>query len=154
VAAAALSGINQGRRAMNDGVRAVSISRGRLLRTAIAVCALAGLATACAPDTINNRAATGFDAYLNKLKSCKPFTIGSVDLSVLVGYDAMGDQNYQYFVDQTSKLYYNRIGFDSYRQSLTGFFGDGSKNGPTFDCIFANLPADRPMAPAAPVITY
>ena len=139
---------------MNDDIGVFSSGLGRVLRSALAVAACAGLVAACAPDAVNNRAATGFDAYLNKLKTCKPLTIGSMDLSVLVGYNAMGDQNYQYFVDQTSKLYYNRIGFDSYRQSLTGFFGDGSKNGPTFDCIFANLPADRPMAPAAPVVTY
>lgn len=139
---------------MNDAIRGFSMGRGRLLRVAIAVVTFAGVMTACAPDSMNNRAAGGFDGYLNKLKSCKPFTIGTVDLSVLVGYNAMGDQNYQYFVDQTSKLYYNRIGFNSYRESLTGFFGDGAKNGPTFDCIFANLPADRPMAPAAPVSTF
>ena len=139
---------------MNDGLGVMGRRGRRLFRGAIGVVGCAALLAACAPDSMNNRAATGFDAYLNQLKTCKPFTIGSMDLSVLVGYNAMGDQNYQYFVDQTSKLYYNRIGFDSYRQSLTGFFGDGATNGPTFDCIFSKLPANRPMAPAAPVISY
>ena len=126
----------------------------RQLRVLFATLAGVAVLWACAPDSINNRAATGFDAYINKLKTCKPFVIGSIDLAVLIDYNAMGDDNYQNFIDQTSKLYYHRIGFDLYRQSLVGFFGDGPKNQATFDCIQSNLPADRPMGPPGSVISY
>ncbi len=139
---------------MYSVVNAVSGAGVRNCRMLVA--ALAGLAllVGCAPDSINNRAATGFDAYINTLKTCKPFVLGSVDLAVLIDYNAMGDDNYQNFMDQTSKLYYHRISFDLYRQSLKGFFGDGPQNQATFDCIQSHLPADRPMGPPGSVISY
>lgn len=120
----------------------------RTVRLATALAAAVLALGACAPDTMSNRGATGLNAYMSSLKSCKPLEIGSTDLSVLIDYDSgMMNENYQNFADQTSKLYYNRIGFDEYRQTLTGFLGDGWQNKASFDCIFSKLPADRPSAP-------
>jgi hypothetical protein len=59
----------------------------------------------------------------------------------------MSVNNYNYFVDVTSKLYYNRLTQDGYRQAVVGFLGPGSSNERSFECIFRNLPADRPSAP-------
>jgi hypothetical protein len=123
---------------------------GRTRSFAIAAVGAVILVAGCAPDSVNSRGATGFDAYLTSLESCKPLEIGSTDLSVLIGYDnSMMNQNYQYFVDQTSMLYYNSIGPDQYRQTLTAFLGAGWQNEATFNCIFSKLPADRPNAPVA-----
>ncbi len=114
----------------------------------IAAVAAALLASACAPDSVNNREATGFNAYLSSLKTCKPLEIGSTDLSVLIDYNmSMMNPNYQYFVDQTSFLYYNRIGRDEYRNNLTANLGAGWQNEASFNCIFDKLPAKRPNAP-------
>ena len=122
---------------------------GRTFSFAIAAVGAVMLAAGCAPDSLNSRGATGFNAYLNSLKTCRPLEIGSTDLSNLIGYNnSMMDQNYQYFVDQTSMLYYNRLSPDQYRQALTAFLGSGWQNDASFNCIFSNLPADRPNAPA------
>jgi hypothetical protein len=59
----------------------------------------------------------------------------------------MGNNDYNYFLDVTSKLYYNRMSPASYRQALEGFFGAGTPNNRSFDCIFRTLPPDRPNAP-------
>jgi hypothetical protein len=124
-----------------------SVRRARgAVSTIVAASAL--LLGACAPDTINNKGATGFDAYLSSLRGCHPLEIGSADLSVYLANEGMGNQNYQYFIDQTSMLYYNRISSAQYRESLTAFFGDSSSNAASFDCVFAKLPSDRPRAPA------
>ncbi|MBS0320950.1 MAG: hypothetical protein JSR18_10455 [Proteobacteria bacterium] len=118
-------------------------------RARLAALALASALTlaACAPDTVSNKRATGFDAYLNTLRACHPLQIGSMDLSVYLDYDSMGDTQYLYFMDQTSKLYYNRVSYAQYRESMTAFFGAGTSNQASFDCIFNKLPPDRPLAP-------
>ncbi len=88
----------------------MNISRKRARFALVAgVCLLA--LGACAPDTVSNKQATGFNAYLDSLRTCRPLQVGSVDLSVYVDYDAMGNDQYLYFIDQTSKLYYNRISY-------------------------------------------
>jgi hypothetical protein len=121
---------------------------GRTLSLAVAVVGAVTFVAGCAPDSVNSRGATGFNAYLSSLKTCKPLEIGSTDLSVLIDYNnSMMNQNYQYFVDQTSMLYYNRLRPDQYRQALTAFLGAGWQNDASFNCIFSKLPADRPDAP-------
>jgi hypothetical protein len=97
------------------------------------------LATAaCAPDAVNNRAATGFDGYVNQVqRACAPVQLGRYQLAnPLMG--GGGDGSYDFWLDQTSKLYYRRLTPAGYRDSLNGFFGAG--NNATIDCIVANLP--------------
>jgi hypothetical protein len=123
---------------------------GRTRSFAIAAVGAVMFVAGCAPDSVNSRGATGFNAYLSSLKTCKPLEIGSTDLSVLIDYNnSMMNQNYQFFVDQTSMLYYNRLSPDQYRQTLTAFLGAGWQNEASFNCIFSKLPADRPNAPVA-----
>src|SRR5262249_19836859 len=60
---------------------------------------------------------------------------------------ASGSTTTTYFFDVTSKLYYKRLTPDGYRQAAVGFFWAGTSNDRSFECIFRNLPADRPSAP-------
>jgi len=102
----------------------------------LALCALA--LAACAPDAMNNRAATGFDGYVNTLqRACAPLQLGAYQLAdPLMG--GAGGNSYDYWLDQTSRLYYRRIDPATYRESLNAFFGAG--NDRTIDCIVRNLP--------------
>ncbi|MEP6941318.1 MAG: hypothetical protein ABI981_00170 [Betaproteobacteria bacterium] len=105
-------------------------------------------ATACAPDAVRSNQATGFNAYLKQLpSSCRRLQIGSEDLTQQILANDMGNDNYNYFINVTSRLYYNRISEASYRQALVGFFGAGTGNDAAFDCIFRTLPPNRPNAP-------
>ena len=118
-----------------------------LTQVALAVLG-AMLATGCAPDSVRSVQATGFNAYIKQLPtSCKPLQIGSQDLSDQIAMNDMGSNDYNYFLDVTSKLYYNRMSQESYRQALVGFFGAGSYDNASFNCIFRTLPPDRPSAP-------
>jgi hypothetical protein len=93
---------------------------------------------ACAPDAVNDRAATGFNGFVNDVsRACAPLQFGRYQLSnPLMG--GAGGNTYDYWLDQTSKLYYRSIGPGTYRESLNAFFGAG--NDGTIDCIVANLP--------------
>ena len=121
----------------------------RALPAAIGAITLIGaLVAGCAPDAVRSSQATGFNAYLKQLPtSCRRLQIGSQDLTEQISMNDMGDNNYNYFVDQTSRLYYNRISEAMYRQSLVGFFGAGTGNDAAFDCIFRTLPPNRPNSP-------
>ncbi len=120
-----------------------------LLPTALAIgvaCVVAG----CAPDAYRSAQATGFNAYIQKLgQVCRPLQIGDQDLSRKILEAPTGDDNYIYFIDNTSRLYYNQLSQASYRQALVGFFGAGTYNDVSFNCIYNNLPAERPNAPPA-----
>ena len=110
--------------------------------------AIATTAAACAPDSVRSNQAVGFNAYIQRLgQVCRPLQIGDQDLSRMILEQATGEQNYVYFIDNTSRLYYNRMTPQSYRQALVGFFGTGTYNDQSFNCIFLNLPPDRLNAP-------
>ncbi len=120
-----------------------------LLPIALAM-AVAFLVAGCAPDAYRSAQATGFNAYIQKLgQVCRPLQIGDQDLSRKILEAPTGDDNYIYFIDNTSRLYYNQLSQASYRQALVGFFGAGTYNDVSFNCIYNNLPADRPNAPPA-----
>ena len=109
---------------------------------------LAMVAAGCAPDAVRSAQATGFNAYMKKIgQVCQPLQIGSADVGEWIRMNDMSVNNYNYFVDVTSKLYYNRLTQEGYRQAVVGFLGPGSSNDRSFDCIFRNLPPDRPNAP-------
>lgn len=118
-----------------------------LARLAVAT-AIAGTGAGCAPDAVRSVQATGFNAYLKQIgQVCQPLLIGSQDVGRMIQMNDMGVDNYNYFVDVTSKLYYDRLTPASYRQAVVGFFGAGTSNERAFECIFRNLPSDRPNAP-------
>ena len=102
---------------------------------------------ACAPDAVRNYAATGFNGYLNSLKSaCPNLQIGSNDIGLWLQYNSVND-NFNYWLDMTSKLYYRRVSADEYRSAVAAQLGPGSSNGASFDCIIRNLPEQRDTAP-------
>jgi hypothetical protein len=107
-----------------------------VLSTIVVACWFLG---GCAPDAFSNRAATGFDAFVNQVsRACAPLQLGPYQLArpLMGGVDA---DTYAYWLDQTSRLYFRRITPGAYRESLTGFFGAG--NDRTIDCILTNLPS-------------
>jgi len=114
------------------------VARGTAAGPALAL-TLAAFLAGCAPDAVNNRAATGFDGFVNKVsQACAPIQLGQYQLAnPLMG--GAGGNSYDYWLDQTSRLYYRRIGAAQYRESLDAFFGAG--NDATIDCIVGNLPA-------------
>jgi hypothetical protein len=109
------------------------------VRVTVLIVAVLAVA-ACAPDAVNNRAATGFDLFVNRIsRACAPIQLGQFQLAnPLMG--GVGNNSYDYWLDQTSRLYYHRIGAAAYRESLNAFFGAG--NDATIDCILRNLPRD------------
>jgi len=122
-----------------------------LRRRAALAAAVLGLA-GCAPDTVTNRAATGFNAFLDTIAvQCKPLMIGSYDMTERLQRKGIYGDDYNYFFDATSQLYYQRRTPDDYRSAINGFFGGGATTNRGIDCIIANLPADRPQA-APPLI--
>jgi len=115
-------------------------------RALIALAAMAALA-ACAPDAVTNRYATGFNAYLDQVAiACKPLMIGQYDMTYRLQHLGVYGDNFDYFFDATSQLYYQRKTAAEYRSSINGFFGAGAITDRSIDCIIANLPADRPAA--------
>lgn len=131
-----------------------TLGRGRRMQRPPALSALAVVLVStalggCAPDSVRSVEATGFNAYIQKLgQVCQPLLIGDADVGEWIRMNTMGNDNYTYFFDVTSKLYYKRLTPDEYRQAVVGFLGPGSSNDRSFDCIFRNLPPDRPSAPA------
>ena len=95
----------------------------------------------CAPDAMNNRAATGFNGYLNTIgRDCSPLLLGGQEMSEALQTGA-GDNNYNYWLDVTSKLYYGTMSPAGYREALTAFFGAGYDR--AIECTIAKLPATR-----------
>jgi hypothetical protein len=123
--------------------RHASPRRCAALAVALVVVALA----ACAPDAVTNKNATGFNAYLGQIATaCKPLMIGSYDMSYQIQRQGIYDDDYNYFLDVTSRLYYQRMTAVDYRSAINGFFGAGATTDRGIECIIANLPADRPQA--------
>ena len=125
---------------------------GKLKRTAsigVALPLLAIVAVACAPDSVSNRQATGFNGYLNTLAtSCRPLVIGPYDVGGWLMMRGSDDSNYNYFFNMTSRLYYGTVSQAEYQEGVASFLGPGSTNAQAFACIFANLPSQRPPAGA------
>ena len=96
----------------------------------------------CAPDSVTSRQATGYNAFLDQIaRECKPLQIGRYQMSEMIQRNAMVD-DYVYFIDQTSRLYYGRIAQAAYRDSINAFFQGGS-TGVAIDCILSKLPPNR-----------
>ena len=106
-------------------------------------CAALALVAGCAPDAMRNYQATGFNGYLNSLKTaCPNLQIGANDIGLWLQYGGVTD-NYNYWLDMTSRLYYRRIGAEEYRSAVAAQLGAGSSNAGAFDCIIRNLPEQR-----------
>ena len=99
---------------------------------------LAGL-TGCAPDAWSNKQATGLNAFLNRIAvECAPLQMGRYQMAGMILRNEVGDTDaYNYFFDQTSRLYFGNLSQAAYRSSIDGFF-DGPNA--AVDCIVSKLP--------------
>ena len=121
----------------------------QLLRAQSALMVLAAVAavTGCAPDAVSNRYATGFNAYIDQIAvACKPLMVGQYDMTYRLQNKGIYGDDFNYFFDATSQLYYQSKTAADYRSAINGFFGGGATTDRSIDCIIANLPADRPKA--------
>jgi len=131
----------------------------RTSRTASAIRAMATVAAmtlcSCAPDAVRNNAATGFNGYLDSLKTaCPNLRIGTSDVGQWIQYGS-GDNDYNYWLDMTSRLYYGRVSPAEYRSAVGAQLGASTSNAAAFDCMIGALPAQRDSAPPPRgVITY
>jgi len=122
----------------------------RKFASSVSLLALVALIVGCAPDAVRSIDATGYNGFLRKITAvCQPMLIGDKDVGEMLRLEEGGsnDGGYDFFLDITSKLYYNRISPAAYRENLTGFFGAGTSNNAAFTCILNNLPVQRPNAP-------
>jgi hypothetical protein len=121
----------------------------RKLASALLVFVLGALLAGCAPDEVRGTDLTAFNAFIRKLGTvCGPLRIGTKDIGEMIRLsDGGNDSDYAYFLDVTSKLFYNRMSPAAYRESLAATFGPGAGNDAGFACILNNLPAQRPNAP-------
>jgi hypothetical protein len=109
---------------------------------ALVLCVLLPLASGCAPDAMSNRQAGDFDVFLDRIaRECRPLSIGRYQMSERIEHDAIND-DYIYFLDQTSRLYYGTISPATYRTSIDAFFLGGSTS-VAVDCIVSRLPPNR-----------
>lgn len=124
---------------------------GDIVRTGLVVVALILTQAACAPDAVSNREAKGFNAYLDSLpRRCPDLRVGRHDIADWLRTDgSAGGSDYVYWLDQTSRLYYNRITDEQYRDSVMGSLGGGRGDARAVDCMIASLPENRPMSPKA-----
>ena len=106
---------------------------------ALGVAAMMAMLTGCAPDAWSNKQATGLNAFLNQIATkCAPLQLGRYQMSGMILRNDIGDTNaYNYFFDQTSRLYFGTLPAASYRSSIDGFF-DGPNA--AVDCILSQLP--------------
>ena len=106
------------------------------------------LLTGCAPDAMTNKVATGFNEYLDRIAvACKPMMVGRYDMSYRLQQKGLYDDDFNYFLDLTSRLYYQAVTPEAYESGINGFFGGGATTNRSIDCIIVNLPANRPQAP-------
>lgn len=103
----------------------------------------------CAPDAARNFEAKSFNHYVDKIQSaCAETRLGTHDVGEWLRTGSNdSDDEYVYWLDQTSRLYYQRISVPEYRASIAGSMGGDKNNADALDCIVRQLPADRPYRP-------
>jgi hypothetical protein len=117
----------------------------------LAAAAAIAVLAACAPDAWQSQKATGFNQFLDNVGTqCQPLWIGSQQLPQIDSqYAGAWQSNFDVFLDNTSRLYYNRMSPADYRvavQSIALTTTD-SRTNRSIDCIIAKLPSDRPSKP-------
>src|SRR5215471_17979037 len=80
----------------------------------------------CAPDAVTNKYAIGFNAYLDQIAAaCKPLMIGQYDMTYRLQQKGIYGDDFNYFFDATSRLYYQSMTPADYKSAINGFFGAG-----------------------------
>ncbi len=123
------------------------------IRRLTAAAAAAAVLSACAPDAWQSYKAAGFNQFLDTVGAqCQPLWIGGQQLPQIDSqYAGAWQSNFDVFLDNTSRLYYNRMSPADYRvavQSIALTTSD-SRTNRSIDCIIAKLPTDRPSKPGS-----
>jgi hypothetical protein len=93
-----------------------------------------------APDAVVEK--PGVEAFYNQIaNACGHHSLGNQPLNYLINISNSDDNDY--FLDETSKLYYGRIDRSTYATDINGFFPTDA-NQPALNCIFAQLDAASP----------
>ena len=124
----------------------------RLLATASLVAVL----PACAPDAWQNYKASGFNDYLNVVQAqCQPLWIGDMYLRTFDMSSAGAQQsNFSSLLDNTSRLYYNRITPADFRVAVQSqvMTSTDARTNRSIDCMITQLPPDRPRSPPGGIV--
>ena len=106
------------------------------MRRRFALLAVATALAGCAPDSW--RYAPTFNDFLRQIsRECHPSSIGMKQISNL--------NSDSFFVNQTSRLYHNRISTHQYVTAINGFFP--GNNAAALDCILERVPRGGEPAP-------
>ncbi|KPK03684.1 MAG: hypothetical protein AMJ64_15165 [Betaproteobacteria bacterium SG8_39] len=109
------------------------------LRTTLLVSGSALLLAACAPDAIIP--SRPYDAFLEQLeKTCRGQAIGPYTVDQLVRRSQSRHGNF--FMDQTSRLYFARINAEDWTTQLSGFL-DARPEDPGIACVIREYNATR-----------
>lgn len=88
----------------------------KTLLVAVAACSLSG----CATDAWTNKEATGFNAFLNQIADvCAPLEVGPMVVTRNYEPPNYAAGQYDNWLDQTSRLYYQRITAEKYVQNIS-----------------------------------
>ncbi|MFB1485779.1 MULTISPECIES: hypothetical protein [unclassified Thiocapsa] len=110
--------------------------RTTLVMTGVVILALFGCGgNLVAPDSLIEK--PGVEGFYNQIAAaCGHLNLGNQPLNYVINI-SNGDDN-DYFLDETSKLYYGRIDRTTYATDINSFFPTGT-NTPALNCIYAQL---------------
>jgi hypothetical protein len=95
----------------------------------------AALVAACAPDAW--KPAPGYDGFLNQVQNaCYYQRIGLVNVGDMLTNP--GSTQAGYFIDETSRLYYDKITPDNWTSAVTAFM-QGRSDDPGVRCVLDQL---------------
>jgi hypothetical protein len=116
-------------------------------QVALTLLATATLVSGCAPDAWSNVKATGFNAYLNQIAvECAPLYAGPQVITVNYEPPNYATDDYDQWIDQTSRVYYRKISPQTYLTNVDNLLGARSLN--SAKCAVSKLPADTEAPPS------
>lgn len=109
-------------------------------RDALTLLTAALLVSGCAPDAWSNRKATGFDAWIDRIAvECAPLYAGPQVITVNYDPPNYAADQYDQWLDQTSRLYYKKISPQTYLTNIGNFLDAPSVK--SAQCAVDKLPA-------------
>ena len=94
---------------------------------------------ACAPDAV--KPAPGYETFLSQVQSaCKDQKIGMAPVGYILAHT--GSMQATAFIDQTSRLYYGKIGPDEWTQQMVAFLS-GRPDDPGVRCVLAQMQQNK-----------
>jgi hypothetical protein len=115
--------------------------------TIAAVLGSTALFAGCAPDAWSNKQATGFNAFLDTITvACAPLHVGPMIVTRNYYPPNYAQGQYDLWLDQTSRLYYQRITPETYLTNI-GNFGPFPDTIKSAQCVVSQLSAATPPPP-------